>query len=423
LQRTLPITEKKEMMKQDIADIVCKDCPCRNKCLRINGEYTTQVFDSLIDAGVNKGRVTDIDVNQYLLTRCAKVPFLISSTNEVVRSYREYATLSNNMDCSKVLVAEQFNGVSAVMQGIAKEIKEDILFDTELEKRIMEDLLYKNVFCEEVVVYEKNLVEKTIILLVRNDKLDNKVIEKVVSKICKNAVKIISIEPSELPNISVVTVATQANFDIIFGSATRNKAGVIVGGDTHSFIKIDNGKYMLALSDGMGSGSQARETSDLAITLIENYYRAGFDNELILSSVNKLLSLNNEESFSAIDLCVLDFFRNTMDFIKLGTPHSYIKTKSGVDVIKSSGLPIGILEEIRPHVTKKYINNFDTIILVSDGVSDAFGMHELKLYINSLNIINPQDLADNILSKAVSLSHGVCGDDMTVLVAGIFPTK
>ncbi len=423
LQRVLPITEKKDMMKQDIVDMVCRDCPSKNKCLRINGEYTTQVFDSIIEAGVNKGRVTDVDVNKYLLTRCSKVPYLVSSANEVIRAYREYVVLSNNMDCSKILVAEQFNGVSNVMQGMAKEISEDISFDTELEKRIMEDLLYKNIFCEEVVVYEKNISEKTIVLLVRNDKMDAKAIEKIVSKVIRTAVNIISIEPSEVPNISVVTIATRANFDIVFGSATCNKAGVIVSGDTHSFVKIDNGKYMLALSDGMGSGTIARETSDLAIGLIENYYRAGFDNELILSSVNKLLSLNNEESFSAIDLCILDFFNNTMDFVKLGTPHSYIKTKSGVEVIQSSGLPIGILEEIRPHVTKKYINNFDIIILVSDGVNDVFGEKELRQYINSLNMINPKEISDAILTKAKTLSHGVCADDMTVVAARIFATK
>ncbi len=423
LQKTLPIEDKKDLIKQDIVDRVCKDCPNVTKCLRINGEYTAQVFDSLVDSGITKGSVSQIDLNSYLDTRCLRIPYLLATTNDIIKAYREYNILSNNMDCSKILVAEQFSGVSNVMKNLAQEVGKDINFDIELENRIMEDLLYKNIICEEAIVFEKNLFEKNIILLVRNSKLSNVTIEKVVSKACKNTIKIQSIEPSELPNISVIYMMSSPNFDVAFGCATCNKTGTVISGDTHSFIKIDNGKYMLALSDGMGSGSKARETSDLAISLIENYYKAGFDNSLILSSVNKLLSLNNEESFSAIDLCIMDFFANTMDFIKLGTPNSYIKRKTGVELIESSGLPIGILEEIRPHITKKYINNFDTIILVSDGIADAFGRYDLKQFINNLNLINPQQIANAIIDKAVAISRNVCEDDMTVLVARIFPTK
>jgi len=60
---------------------------------------------------------------------------------------------------------------------------------------------------------------------------------------------------------------------------------------------------------------------------------------------------------------------------------------------------------------------------VSDGINDVFKNDELKRFINGINMINPQEIADHILAKAVSLSHGVCADDMTVIVARIFPTK
>ncbi|MBQ4557812.1 MAG: SpoIIE family protein phosphatase [Clostridia bacterium] len=423
LQRTLPLQEKKDMIKQDLVDSVCRDCPERIKCLRINGEYTTRVFDGLIDAGLDKGKVKEIDLNNYILSRCGKTHYLISAANDILKSYREYNMLVNNMDCSKLLVAEQLGGVSGVITQLTEELDKDVVFDLGLETKISEDLLYKNVFCEEVIVYEKSIYEKNVVLMVKDNRLDVKVIEKTVSKSCNSSLKIISVEPSEIANVSVVTMSSKPNFDIVFGSASCNKAGTIISGDTHSFIKIDNGKYMLALSDGMGSGCKARETSDLAINLIENYYKAGFNNDIILSSVNKLLSLNNEETFSAIDLCVLDFFQNSMDFIKLGTPKSFIKKKNTIETIDSSGLPIGILEDIRPHITKKYINNFDTIILVSDGVSDAFKNDNIEVFINNLNVINPQQLADMILQKARLLNYNVCEDDMTVLVARIYPTK
>lgn len=423
IKRTLPMVEKKSIIKEDLVRAVCSDCPNRDKCLKLNGQYSDQVFDCMIDAGIETGLVEEANVNNYLISRCAKLPYLISTANEIIRGYREYNIMTQNMDCSKILVAEQFAGVSSVIKNIAIDVDEDVNFDLDLERRISEDLLYNNVFAEEVVVYDKNLAEKSVTILAQNDKINRKAIEKVVSKACNTRLDIVSVVPSKIPNLSTISMSTCPNYDVVFGSATCNKAGTIVSGDTHSFVKIDSGKYLLALSDGMGSGTEARETSDLAISLVENYYKAGFDNNLILSSVNKLLSLNSEESFSALDLCILDFFAGTMDFVKLATPRSYIKKKTGLEVIDASGLPMGILDEMRPHITKKYIESFDIVVLVSDGVADIFGQERLYNFVNNLNMINPQDIADAILSKAKNLSNGVCEDDMTVLTARIFPTN
>ena len=43
-------------------------------------------------------------------------------------------------------------------------------------------------------------------------------------------------------------------FDAAFGVASVKKAGETASGDTHSVIKVDERRFMMALSDGMGSG-------------------------------------------------------------------------------------------------------------------------------------------------------------------------
>ena len=178
---------------------------------------------------------------------------------------------------------------------------------------------------------------------------------------------------------------------------------------------------MLALCDGMGSGEKAKKVSNLSISLIENFYKAGFDNDTILSSVNKLLCLNGEENFTAVDLCILDFHNNTSDFIKLGATYGLVKKTQSVEVVESSGLPIGVLEEIRPHITKKMVSEWDNIILMSDGVTDAFGsVQNLQEFVSSLTTINPQTMSEEIIDRAVDLNNGICKDDMTVLVARVF---
>ena len=118
----------------------------------------------------------------------------------------------------------------------------------------------------------------------------------------------------------------------------------------------------------------------------------------------------------------MDFHNNFLDFIKLGATYGFIKKANSTEVIESSGLPIGVLEEMRPHITRKLIEPFDTIILLSDGISDAFdNKSDLQDFINNLSSTNPQTIADEIMDRANDLNNGVVKDDMTVLVARIYP--
>ena len=413
--------DAKELLAQELLNKVCSKCPERNKCMRVDGKFTTQVFDQLIDAGFERGKVTLLDVPPYLTGKCGSVNYIISNLNQLLRNYKQYTNMVHNMDASRMLIADQLGGVSTIIKELANEINLNISFDIGLESRIVEELTYKNIICYEAIVYEQNVSNKNITLLVR-DNADGTIIENVVSKISNNKVKIVASENSQVPGLKVVNLKTAPNFDIVFGSASVGKEGVMQNGDTHSLIKLDNFRYMMALCDGMGTGKKAHDVSELSITLIENFYKAGFDNDVILNSVNKLLSINNEESYSALDLCVLDLKKNICDFIKLGAPFGFIKKSTGVEVIETSGLPIGILEEMKPHVTKKMLDPFDIIVLCTDGITDSFGSAEaLKDFIFQSNTINPQTLAEDILDRAVDLNQGVLKDDMTVLAVRVFP--
>ena len=73
-------------------------------------------------------------------------------------------------------------------------------------------------------------------------------------------------------------------------------------------------------------------------------------------------------------------------------------------------------------VSRKLWDN-DRVIMVSDGVLEALPGEEkeetFRKYLEELEPGNPQDMADEILSFAMSFSEQPA-DDMTVLVGGIF---
>ena len=59
--------------------------------------------------------------------------------------------------------------------------------------------------------------------------------------------------------------------------------------------------------------------------------------------------------------------------------------------------------------------------MVTDGVSDAFGSStDLIDFLRTLDNRNPQEIADNILNKALNYENERANDDMSVLAVRIF---
>jgi stage II sporulation protein E len=116
----------------------------------------------------------------------------------------------------------------------------------------------------------------------------------------------------------------------------------------------------------------------------------------------------------------VDLATSIVDFVKLGATASFIKHQDTITKIESGALPVGILDEISPKITKTSVNYGDMIILTSDGITDSFGEEELERFVLENQSLSPQELADNILTKAKALCGGMPIDDMTVLIGKIF---
>ena len=67
------------------------------------------------------------------------------------------------------------------------------------------------------------------------------------------------------------------------------------------------------------------------------------------------------------------------------------------------------------------LNDGDMILLVTDGISDAFNNSGAIIdYLRTLPAKNPQALADDVLHYAVELNNGEIKDDMTALAVRIY---
>ena len=289
-----------------------------------------------------------------------------------------------------------------------------------MEKLVKETLIYNDIIASEVVCFEKDEKTNVVSMIIRNIDFNNDKIVNVLNQICSTKMVLEEVLPENEGDLIYLSYKTAPVYDISVGIARENKGGETVNGDSYSAIKLLNDKFMFAICDGMGHGEKANKASELAINMIENFYKAGYDNQNILTSVNKLLNLGEENVFSALDISVVNLKNGEIDFIKQGATVGFIKTGGEINWIESNSLPMGILQEVTPKITKTILSPEDIIIMLSDGIVDSFGEEELEKYLKNLNKINPQEIADCILNQAKRNQRNYPKDDMTVLVGRLY---
>ena len=289
----------------------------------------------------------------------------------------------------------------------------------QLETLILSTLFKRGAKCEAALVFgEDSDVE--INLLVSKKTFDDFDILSILNEALEDKLSLTKAQ-TVANGLIYLTLTKAPKLDAAFGISKVTKSLSTASGDCHSLIKIDESNFLVALSDGMGSGETAFRTSETALNLIESLYRAGLDSEFVLTLVNKLLSITIDDNFSAIDIALINLNSGSAGFIKIGSPYGFILSNNGIRFIEGSSLPIGILDDLHPTTCSCEISDGDVIVMVSDGVTDAFGSTgDFIDFLKGAPLYNPQELSDTILSRALTLSGNTADDDMSALCVRFF---
>ena len=216
-----------------------------------------------------------------------------------------------------------------------------------------------------------------------------------------------------------VLMETEAvpRYSVEYASATMAGSSGEVSGDVAEGFVSESDYFYSLISDGMGSGELARETSEFVVKFLRCALRSGFS-ETVLHVLNHVIRQRGEECSATVDLFELDTITGEATFIKSGAAPSYVKRDSSIFRIRSETAPIGLMKSIDAERVRVEIKDGDYIIMLSDGISsspeDAPWLLELLADAPKRNI---KEYAEYILSAAVKSSRS--GDDMTVSVAKI----
>lgn len=416
-KNTASIKSVAEIVRAD----VCEKCSKYSDCKRIPA--MERGLNELCEASMEKGRAGVGDLPTPITQYCCNIAQLMASAADVSAKASHLNEKADTENKAREIVAGQLKGLSDILDEMGRKSSLPFSYDTDLGKRITEELLYMGIVCSEALVTGVDEPEEITLVILSSCEAENEKIEVCINKCLKKRFGVVKREDSILSGWVIVELKRAPAYDALFGFAGKTKDGSEVSGDTHSFEKLTHDKFMMAMCDGMGSGITARNFSETTISLIESFYKAGFDHKLVLDNVNKFLSIGNAEIFSAVDVCVADLTNGNADIIKIGSPAGYLKTSDSIVKLTGEALPMGVLDEMKPTVKSISMSPGDILIIMSDGVADAFGSEALDDYINNLPAINPSELCMTIIEQALKNSGGKARDDMSVAAFKLFYSR
>ena len=337
------------------------------------------------------------------------------------------------MDESKKNVSNQLEGVSEAISNLANEISKNPDEFEDKKQEILTLLEQKEIKIKDISI--KKQKSGRFIVDIYADTCDNldgtscdiKKIGKILNKVFnyKFIIQDQQCGLRENKQKCKFTYIMQDKLNIQIGVAKTTKADSPVSGDSNLQTKLDDGKYLLALSDGMGSGPEARKSSKIAIKMLERLLEAGFDKDISIKLINSTLIANLEDDmYATLDIAILDLFKGNLEFIKNGACPTFVKRNKEIQILKSLSLPTGIVENADLTVYDYDLQPGDILVMCTDGIIESnteYVNKELwvKYLLEDIQTNDAQQIADLILSEAIDNNYGKQKDDMTVIVAKV----
>lgn len=400
---------------EEAVKAVCGECPQYNRCFVKNGDKIKSDLLKIAEIGFKKGKAGPVDLPKRFSEYCCFANSFLYEINEKIANNGEIKEKIESAKKLGVALSKESGGVGEILKNLSYELSAKIDFGRKAEKSVADILAAEGIAPDAVICF--GAAEYHVLFSDKNADFNRaaKAIERVSGQSVGLSSKI------DLGRGVMCVFKKAPAFDASFGVAGKNKYGSDLSGDVHSLIKIDRGKFLVALCDGMGSGENARESSELAVELIESLSRAGLDSEAVADLANSLLSIPHGDAFSAADVAIIDLYAGICSVVKLGATFGLIVTDDGVKVLENSSLPLGVSDEAVHDSYALELKGGEIIVIMSDGISDAFfSSVEAVEFLEREKTANPQALAERILCEAIDRCGGKPNDDMTCIAVKIY---
>ncbi|MEW6065013.1 phosphoprotein phosphatase [Desulforamulus profundi] len=418
-----------QQLFSEVSKKVCDGCALYRTCWERDFYRTYQNMLDMLSTVELQGKITIDDLSEDLKKRCARLKEMSITITCLYETYKVNNYWHQRLLESRELVSEQLKGVSQIMENMSSELEFDVELDGEIDEALRHQFDRLGIPVEDLYTLHKEdgLMEVGVVKPACRGEMECRfTVAPVVSKVVGRSFNVAStncqLREGEDKCCFKLYPALKYNLDI--GVAKIGKDGNSISGDSHSILQLKEGRMALLLSDGMGTGPKAAKESGTIVSLLEHLLESGFGQDLAVKTVNSIMMLRyTEETFSTVDLAVVDLYTGNGTFLKIGAVPSYIVRGRRVGIIKANTLPVGVVENLQFASVNRVLEEGDLLVMVSDGILDACRGTDadqdqwMTAILQNLGKMGAQEAADVILESAQNAAGGRIPDDMTVITA------
>lgn len=421
------LNEECGVVMEQLTEKVCSQCNKAFNCWDTRLFYTYKVMCKVVDSLQKDEEALPETPENELKRFCIKPDIIVDALSRIIEMKRVEKIWQKAVLESRKVIPEQIYSLSEIMSMISSELfKEDEYFGDE-EKKISTMLRKRGYPAIRTEVGKNRYVRFTAKIQLENCR-GHRSCRKEVEGIVSQALGVkMQLEEGDCKNRGSEDCSLffneKENLNVTTGVARLKKEEASMSGDSFTFLKTREGKYVVAVSDGMGSGNEANALSETAIGLFEQLLDCGLSIRLALSLVNMMMALRDSEQYATMDISEIDLYTGDTEFYKMGAMPTLIINKRNMDLVRIDNLPAGLHKGTPVQAHKKKIADGEFIVMMTDGVYENLGNgnaeNMLKAMLNGKGTLNPQELAERMLENVCNSNENV-PDDMTVLVAKLW---
>ena len=397
----------------------CEKCGLKYYCWEREKEYTVSIFKK-----IEKMLESDIELTAENLPNnfgsvCIRNKALIKAFTLEHTSYKANKLAGEKAEQMRGVMSVQFDALSQLLFDMSEELEMKQFPENEMTDALIELLEYleADYLSADVSTDSDFRVCVNIRVPYRQETLEKEEFIKDIENICRKnfaPVKITDYEDS-----FKLGYYEQSAFECETGFCQLSAENNRYCGDAFEFINDFSGNTGVVLADGMGRGLGANINASLSSRIVSKLLSSGFSPASAIKIANAALIVkDNDESFSSLDMVIIDSFNAKADFYKAGATCSFVKRKNKINRIELSSMPIGILDNADFSHTSLSLCDGDKILILSDGATqgDSDWINEVLLD-NSYR--TPGELAKAVCQTASKKQYGIHEDDISAIAAFI----
>ena len=403
---------------QHTLDTVCRKCPRRYRCWQSEFDQTMDAVNNCMLILRREGQLESGQIPAPLREVC-RVPDELAAA--LTAGYVRYqAELGSRRKVSQIrgVVTDQFEGLAMLVEELSGRWESYCCRDSRLEEKAQSCLTAQGLDPGEICCSldrENRLLMDCEINPLKLPRLDKTALALEMGELLGREL--------ELPQVRTVgghaylSCQERAVYTVDWGSSQLTETGSKITGDAYRSLTTDTGRFVLILSDGMGTGGNAAVDSAMTSDLLRRLLEAGAGCDAALKIVNSALLLKSgEETLATADVAAVDLFTGRAEFYKAGAAPTFLVKNGRAGYVQSDSLPAGILEGAAFEKSSLTLREGDRLVLVSDGVT-ATGADWVKSQLEAGASSSPQQLAESLAKTARERQQPGREDDITVLVA------